>query len=154
MALGDKAREKQAKSALALLPPGTTIRAYAVGRGHARMTVGAGVVGGLFVVAFVVGLLFGVVLIPGAALLIYVFYEMRPPRGIAVSDQGTALLGRSFWSGRPSKVLALLGPLPVSAVAPTGKATLPLGDERVTVSRASFAMLAAATNATAPDPPR
>jgi hypothetical protein len=147
MTLSERAQAKHVDAARALLPSGTQIRAYAVGRGHARLTVGAGVVTVLFVTIFLVALLAGVVLIPGVLLFFYVLFEVRLPRGIAVTDRGTALLARGFWRGRPTKILSLLGPVSLTSRMSTGRVTLPLGDERVTLSHSSFEVLAAATRA-------
>jgi hypothetical protein len=55
-------------------------------------------------------LAFGTLLLPGGVLLIYIVHATRPPRGIAVTDHGAALVEKSFWNGRPSKLLAWLPP--------------------------------------------
>jgi hypothetical protein len=144
VALSKRTRDKHAASAAKLLPPGSNIRAYVVGRGHARMATGALVAGAIFLAAFVVALLLGYVLIPGVLLLIFVIYQVRPPRSVVVSDQGLAVLGRSMWTGRPSSVVALLPLAPLSSPTPKGKVTLALGPERITLTRAEFDIAASA----------
>lgn len=52
-------------------------------------------------------------LIPGLLVIFYVAQVTRPPRGVAITDQGLALLARSVWSGKPKAVVTLMGPTPV-----------------------------------------
>ncbi len=46
MALSTSARKKHAQQAMTLLPPGTTMRSYVIGRAHARITNEA-IIGGV-----------------------------------------------------------------------------------------------------------
>ena len=128
-----------------VLPPGTQLRNYVVGRAHARLSTGAIVGMAVFALAFVVALLAGYIILPGGLFLIYVVYAVRPPRGVAVSEQGLAVLARSFWTGRPNKVLALLPPAPMASPTASGSVTVELGAERITFSRNEFRVLAEAT---------
>ena len=159
MALSGRAREKGMQKASTLLPPETRLRTYAVGRGHGRMTTGAMVAGGIFLAAFVVALALGFILIPGGLLLVFVISEVRPPRAVVITDQGIGVLARSIWTGRPSKVLALLPLVPLRSPSPSGSVVIALGPDRITFSRAEFnavsaaAELAAAPTASSPPPP-
>ena len=143
MALSEKNRSKAAARAEALLPPGTHLRSYVVGRAHARVTAGVGVVLGVFGVVFVGALLLGRILIPGGLLVFLVFNMIRPPRALVVTGQGVSLLSRSIWTGRPSGVLGSfpLGPVTVPG---SGSVTLAMGGERVTFSRTEALRLVAA----------
>jgi len=144
VALSQRSRDKHAASAAKLLPAGSHIRAYVVGRGHARLGTGAVVAGAVFVALFVVALLLGYILIPGGLLLVVVIYGVLPPRSVVVSDQGLAVLSRSLWNGRPSGIVALLPLAPLYSPTSSGKVTLELGPERVTLSRKEFDIAAAA----------
>jgi len=153
VAMRQRTRDKGTAVAQSLLPPGTTIRAYAVGRGHARLSTGAILAGVIFLVGFIIGLLLGYILIPGALLLVYVIYEVRPPRVVVVTDSGLALLTRSFWRSRPGKVLALLPAAPIYPDTGSGSVPLILGPERVTLSRHEFDIVATAAASTPPSGP-
>ncbi len=150
MALGTRARVRGTTAATALLPPGTRVRGYAIGRGHFRMSTGAIIAGVLFAAAFIVGLLLGRILIPGLLLVVYVVYEVRPPRAVVVTDESLAICNRSFWNGRPSKLLFVLPLAPLYSSSPSGSVTLDLGPERITLQRREFDVAAAA--AAAPPP--
>jgi hypothetical protein len=114
MALSEKARNKQSAAAVALLPAGSTFRGYVVGRASARITTQAIVVSAVFAALFLVVLeVAHTVLIPGLLVIFYVAQVTRPPRGVAVTDQGLALLARSVWTGKPNEVVTLMGPIPV-----------------------------------------
>ena len=54
VSLSDRARRKGATAAQPLLPPGSVVREYVVGRAHARMATGAVVAGAIFATAFLV----------------------------------------------------------------------------------------------------
>jgi hypothetical protein len=141
-----RSRKKAAASAARLLDPDVVVREYVVGRAHARMTSGATVALVVFAVAFVVALLAGQLILPGALLLLIIYNSVVPPRGIVVADHGLALFARSFWNGRPSKVLALL---PFTALDPYktqvkgSKVTISLANDQVTLSRKEFERLTA-----------
>jgi len=145
MALNTRTRNKGAQSALALLPPGTSMRAYVSARGHARLTNEAIIGGAIFAAIFVVALLLGYILIPGGLLLFFVINHTRPLRGVAVTDQGIAVLGRSVWTSRPNKVLALLPPAAIGGAGSSGSVTVALGNERLTFPRKEYVLLAQAT---------
>ena len=147
MSLSTRARQKGTVRATALLPPGTRVRAYAVGRAHARMTTRAVVVGGLFVLAFLVALALGYLIIPGVLLVLVLVHEIRPPRAVVVTDQGIGIVARSLWNGGASKVLALLPLAPLRTPAPSGSVTIDFGAERITLSRREFEMASTAADA-------
>jgi len=153
MALSSSARKKHAQQAIKLLPQGTTIRAYVIGRAHARISNEAIIGGVIFAVAFIVALMLGYILIPGGLLALYVFHQTRPPRSVAVSDQGLAVLGRSLWNGRPNKVVALLPPVRIGPAAPSGSVTVQLGADRITFTNKEMRMLSDATASMAPGAP-
>ena len=107
--MSNRARGKGLEKAALLLPPGTTLRGYLYGTALARLSMPAGIAIGAFFFVFVVMLLFrGVTLIPGFVFLYYVRRSILPLRGIAVADQGVALLDLSFFHAYPKKVLALV----------------------------------------------
>lgn len=148
-----RSRQKGAAAAARLLDPGTTPREYVVGHAHARLTTGAIVAISVFSFVFLVALAMGYIIIPGGLLLIFVYQSVRPPRAIVVADQGLAVLNRSWFNGRPSKVVTLVGhpAFPVSSAVRTGnKVTFPLGDERIACSGKEYERLLAAATATAP----
>jgi len=134
MAFGEKNRSKAAERAQGLLPPGVHLRSYVVGRAHARMTSGAGLAVVAFGLVFLVALLFGRIVFPGAVFVLLVFNQVRPPRALVATEQGVTLLSRSIWTGRPAHVL---GSFPLSSVTVprSGSVTLALGAERVTLSQ-------------------
>jgi hypothetical protein len=143
MGLSEKKRSQHASVAATLLPPDCHLHDYIVGRGHARMTGRAIGITAAFAVAAVVALQFGVVLIPGVVLIFIVFNEIRPPRGIALTDQGATVMSRTFWTGRPAKRLGSI--VPVTAT-PSGSlsSTIEIGEERVTLSTRELARFALA----------
>jgi hypothetical protein len=141
MAVTKRARAKGTKAAADLLPTGSHVRAYAIGRAHARLTTGSVVVGGAFLIAVMVALMLGYVLLPGGLLVLFLFREVRPPRAVVVADMGLTVMNRSFWNGRPSRILAALPPAPLPSPGPVGSVTLQLGSERITLSRPEFDVL-------------
>ncbi len=151
MALSDQSRSKALAKAAELLGPDAPPRSYVVGRGHARWSPGATAATAGFAVVFVVALLAGYVLLPGWLLAVYLFHEVRPPRALALTDRGVALLQRSFWNTRPSAVIGMF-PLPVTApgaaLSPVG-----LGAERVTLSTAESNRFRSALATMMPPPP-
>ncbi len=139
--VSERNRSKGATAAQALLPTGSHLDAYVLGRAHARMTTGAAVATAAFAAVFIVGLMLGVVFIPGVLLVWFVINEIRPPRGLAVTDDGVVLMARSFWRGLPSRVMATVGEPRVEGT-PGGRTTLDVGPERVTLSGSEFERLA------------
>jgi hypothetical protein len=141
MALSSKARQKHSVAAAGLLPTGSTLRSYVVGRGNARLTNQAIIVSSVFAAVFVLLLVVAhTIIFPGFLVLVYVIQVTRPPRGIALTDQGMALLSRSPWSGKPNGVLALVGPMPLTA------RQVMFGSESVTLSPAEMRLLTSAAN--------
>lgn len=138
----ERTRRKLAERSSRLLEPGSSVDGVVLGRAHARMTTPVAVLVGLFGVAFVVGLAFGVLLFPGVILLLVLASWIRPPRVVAVADRGVAVLSRSTLTGRPSKVVATLPHGGVaSALRQAGGGPVPLGSDRITFSRRERARL-------------
>jgi hypothetical protein len=109
MGMSDRARGKGLEKTAQLLPPGTTLRGYSYGTAQARLSTPAVIAIGAFVAVFAVMLFVrGVTLIPGFVFLYYLKRSILPLRGIAVADQGVALLDLSFFHAYPKKVLALI----------------------------------------------
>jgi hypothetical protein len=144
MAMSKRSREKGARKAAKLLPPGTVIREYVRGRAHLRMTTGATVAIVLIVLAFFAALAAGKVIIPGALLIIWLSSEIRPYRAIVVTSLGVVLTTYSIITGR-SKVIAYLPfEATLQPVQPHGKAKLQLGPDLVTFARRDHQILVAA----------
>jgi hypothetical protein len=116
-----------------LLPPGDTVHEYFSGRADLRWTTGATVAVVLFTVAAVIAAVNGTILFPGFVLILVVFNSVRPMRGVALTNQGAALIGVSAFHGRPSRVVTRV---PTNAVAASMDGqTVELGGERITVNR-------------------
>jgi hypothetical protein len=123
-------------AAQAMLPPGSEIRGYVLGRAQARWSTGAIVAAAIFGVVFLIALAGGTVVYPGGLLLWYFIHALRPPRAVAVTDSQFVLLGRSFFNGRPSAVVAT-APLSVpQQYGPDGMIQhLTIGPDRITLPR-------------------
>lgn len=92
-----------------LLGPGADVRAYAAGRGAARMTTAAWIIIGGFCAAFVAMLaVYGVVLVPGFLAILVLYVSITRFHALAVTESGLVLLGVSRWTGLPSRPVALL----------------------------------------------
>jgi hypothetical protein len=110
MAFGpsERTRRKVTDAAAALLEPGTHIRAVGFGRANARWTTTSIVLLAVFASVFLVALALGVLLFPGAVLLIVFSQKTWPPRVVVVADQGVATMDRGLLNGRPARVVARL----------------------------------------------
>ena len=138
--------DKKRAAAEQLLGPGTVLRAYSSGAGHARWSGDLTALVGGFVLALVVSVLaFHVFVFPGVLLIVAAYLLFRPRLAIAVGAGGAALLRESIWTGRPYRVLEVhaLSELPAHDLAAgDGKRiTVALGAERVTVRRADYLRL-------------
>ncbi len=133
MWVSEKRRSAMAARAAELLPAGVQVRGYLIGRGHVRLTSRARVVGGAFVVAALVALYFGVLLVPGGVLLLFLLYEVRPPRGVAMTDRGVGAMSHTFWSSRPKAWLGDLVDVG-QAIGPQPSDAIQVGAERITLS--------------------
>jgi len=131
----ERARRKWADKAVPLLGSGTVIRSVFAGRAYARFTTPVAIALGVFIGIFVVALALGVILLPGGVALLLVMNSIRPPRLVVAADQGVALLSRSSFTGRPSKVLAQLSTAEVTASTRSGAGAVPIGPDRVTFGR-------------------
>jgi hypothetical protein len=133
MSPSNRSRTSGTKAAQDLLPPGTVIYEYTVGRAHARVTMGAVVSVAVFLVAFIVALAMGTILIPGALLLFYGVHAVRPVRAVVVTSQGLVVMEKSFVNGRPTKIVGSTPMGPLRTV--DGEAVaLDLGGERISFS--------------------
>jgi len=133
--MSERARKKLTASAGKVLGAGT-VRGVFVGKAHARMTTPAAIAIGVFATAFVVAVVNGVVLFPGGIVLLLVISSIRPQRVVALTDDGVALISRSVFTGRPSKVLARLPHTVLTAPGSLAQqGPVALGPDRVTFSR-------------------
>jgi hypothetical protein len=136
MAMRKRTRDQQVARVEPMLPAGSTVRGYAVGRGHARLTSTAIVLTSVFAAAFLIfAVVFHVVLIPGILLVAVLVNEVRPMRGVALTEHGLALVSRSSWTGRPKGLVGLMGPVPLT------DRTISFGTERVTLGSGELAEL-------------
>ncbi len=134
MAISNKTRERHGQMALKLLPTGTTLRDYVVGRANARVSRGVVAAVTAFLVVFVVdALVRGVLVFPGVLICYFVFRYTWPLRGIAVSDQGVALMDRSFVHARPSRVITVLAPAELHISESKYRKRVAIGAEVVTL---------------------
>jgi len=146
MGLSERSRKKHLDAAAKLTPPGTAVRAYAVGNVSPRFSTSAAVAIGVFVAVFVVGLAFGVIFYPGALLLLYLNHSIRPPRGLAVSDSALFVMHRSFLNSRPSKLLASVPFFVLSGAQSAGsKVRLQVDQETVVLRKSEYDRLVSAT---------
>jgi hypothetical protein len=155
MSLSARSRRKGAAKAATLLPRGTSIRAYAVGRRPAGWTPGVTVAVSCFgaIAAFLI-LGFGIIPVPGALWFIVIHNAAAPMRAVVVADQGMALVARRGFDARPNQVLALL---PTSAVVRREvgkKVELRFGDEVVLLNAKEDRELTRALSAARPTPDR
>jgi hypothetical protein len=145
MGMSERSRKKHVDAAMKVAPPGSIVRGYAVGNMSARFSTGAAVAIGVFGSVFIIGLALGVIFYPGALLVLYINYSIRPPRGIASTDDAVLVLRRSFLNGRPS---TLLGSVPSSALsgaqAVASKVHLTVDRETLILRRSEFDRLASA----------
>jgi hypothetical protein len=144
MAMSRRSRDKNARKAVNLLPPGTVVCEYVRGRAHARMTNRATVVIVLVVLVVVAALAAGRVLFPGALVLIWLASEIRPYRAVVVTTQGVVLVTYSIINGRSRVITYLPFEAALQPVPTSGKAKLRLGPDLVTLSRREYQLLVAA----------
>jgi len=120
--------------ALKLLPDGTTLRDYVVGRANARLFLGVVAAVTAFLVVFVaVVLVRGVLVIPGLVFCYFVFRYTWPLRGIAVADQGVALMDRSFFHARPTRVITVVTPDDLHVAESNHRKRVSIGADVVTL---------------------
>jgi hypothetical protein len=80
MALSERTRDKGARKAAKLLPPGTVVCEYVRGRAHPRTTTGAIVAIALVILVFIASLAAGRVIVPGGLLLLWLGAEIAHAR--------------------------------------------------------------------------
>ena len=140
-------QRRELQAARKTIGEAAAVRAFARGRATARWSAGASWIVGAFAAAFVVAFVFlHVVLIPGALVVLVLYDNVRPRRGVAVTATGVAELKLSTMSGRPSSVLsmtghaALLQPLDRA----NGRTVVRVGTEDVSFRDRDLGMLQAA----------
>jgi hypothetical protein len=139
----DRTRRKAADAATGLLEPGTTIRTVGFGRAHGRLSTTSIVVLAVFGTIFVVALALGALIVPGGVLLIVFSQQTWPLRVVVVADQGVALLDRSLWTGKPTKVLARVSHDALLAPDRNGRRRR-IGPDAVTFTKGELARVQAA----------
>jgi len=144
MAMSRRTRDKSARKAAKLLPPGTVVCEYVRGRAHPRMTTGAIVAITLFVLVFGAALAAGRVIYPGALLLIWVASEIRPYRAVVVTTLGVVLTTHSIITGRSRVIVYLPFDAALQPVPRSGKPKLQLGPDLLTLSAHEHQLLVAA----------
>ncbi len=120
----DRTRKKHKTKVDELIAPDRSIE-IAYGNRALEMNAQAWGVIGFVVVAFLVGLAFGTILIPGVIFLVVFMNVARPPRIIAVTPAQILVVSRSGLTSNPKEVVAAQ---PVFPVMP-GVTELQLGDE-------------------------
>ncbi len=112
MALRERTKRKHMEAAAALLPrDGAQPLDYALAAGSrmAPQLLSAAVIGGWLVVTVVLSLLLHTAVIIGAIPVLVVFFALKQPRGVIVTNHGIGLLRTSFWNGRPDATIGLDG---------------------------------------------
>jgi hypothetical protein len=106
MAMTDRNRQRGAQKAQSLLP-GTRIGAYVAGRtGPNPVTVTMALLGAFAALSAAIFVATGAFVFPGLLLILLFQYLVVPPRALVLCDQGVALLNRSVWTGRPTRVVS------------------------------------------------
>jgi hypothetical protein len=112
----ERRQAKAVRSLTKVLPQGTVVKAYGVGRANARMTrAAAGIIIGFAFVYAAVAVLTGRLLIPGLLLLALSISAVKPARGLGVTDHGITVVSTSAWNGQPK---AVLGQVPLAVFSP------------------------------------
>jgi len=115
MGISERTRRKSIEAARRLLPPNPIQQyAYAVTGSYPPTVIGLLVAAWAAVFALSLAL-FGGVIIPGWLVFFAIRQAINSPRGVVVVDGGVALVRRSFWTGRPNAIVALL---PVGSIVP------------------------------------
>jgi hypothetical protein len=109
MAMSVSTRNKRSADAQKLLEPGTIVRRYAnaVAGPYPTNTILL-IIAAAVAITVVLSLLVGSLAGPGILVGLLVYWAFNPPRAIAISDRGVALLRRSMWTGKPTHVMGLL----------------------------------------------
>ncbi|HXY27260.1 MAG TPA: hypothetical protein VEH82_03190 [Acidimicrobiales bacterium] len=148
------ARNRQRiETALAKALPGSAVTGYAAGRANARLSSSAtALILGFGLAFFLVAVLAGRLLIPGALLLLFFVGALKPFRGCAVTNSGVALLQTGAMHHRPTKVvttvpLGCLLPPNITAVGARA-VRVRVGPETVRLRRADYDRLVARVSQT------
>jgi hypothetical protein len=127
-------RNKAMARAVTVLPPGTQVRGFVVGRAQARWSTSAiSILAGCGALV-IIGLLMGVVLYPGFVVILFFSHVYRPPRGIAIADQGVASFTRSVVSGEFKDVIGYESLGALNGVLTNSSSRLQIGDDVISLS--------------------
>jgi hypothetical protein len=127
-------RNKAIERATQVLPPGTQVRGFVVGRAQVRWSQAAITILVVGVAIPIVGLLFGWILYPGFLFLLGFSNALRPPRGLAIADQGVATLTRSGISGEFKDVVAFESISALNGVLTDSTRKVQVGPDLITLS--------------------
>jgi len=109
VALSESARTKGLARSQELLGPGVHAQHYGIGlTGPDPRRTRIWIVIVFAVMAFVTLVLVRIGIVPGALLVMIVYWSIDKPTAVVTSGQVAHVLERSFWNGRPSRVLVTL----------------------------------------------
>jgi hypothetical protein len=146
----DQARARDGEIALGLLPEGTMLRDYIVGRANARFTRGALITVVVFAVLFVaIAMTSGRALLPGFLVFYILWRSIWPLRGIVIADRGLALVDRSFMRARPSRLIAMVSLAEISVSPRDQRRWVAIAGETVSLRQTEYERLIQALNAPA-----
>ena len=143
MALSKRTRAKRLATAEDIVDTDGHVVAYAQGvTGPHPTTSMLVMLGTLGLVVLVLVVTTGQYVIPGALAIWTARYYLNGPRGVAVTDRGVALMRGSFWTLKPTVVLAKV---PLTTLEPTRETEnfvcLDFFVEHVWLSKKEFAAL-------------
>jgi hypothetical protein len=91
-------------------------------------------------ITVILSLLAGTLVGPGVIAVLLVYWAFNPPRAVVVSDRGVVLFKRSMWTGKPTRVIALLSTAALQSPRTRGGyAQVLLGPERVWFTKREWA---------------
>jgi hypothetical protein len=95
----------------------------------------------------------GSFVIPGILPMLILQHYISPPRSVVIADQGVALATRSLWTGKPSKLMSVMGHGYVQPVEESlGRVKVGIGHESVWMAKKEEAVLRSAVMAQAAPP--
>jgi hypothetical protein len=119
-----------------VLGPDAVVVAHSNGQARPRLRSAAVLTGGAFAVASAVAAAGGTILLPGGLFVLVFLHALMPPRLVVVAADGVAVLDRSLFRRRPTKVVAALTHRDLCGytrhLSPR-KASVPLGHDWVTL---------------------
>ena len=109
MAMSERVRRKHAQAAQKLLPD-AVVTGYAVGRaGTDPALVVVALICTVVLVSGGLAVITGVFVLPGVVPVFLVHHVISPPRAVVITDRGVALAKRSVWTGKPKKLVTVMG---------------------------------------------